>query len=164
MLAPTPPMGWNSWNTFGEHISEELVRQTADAFVSHGLKDAGYTYVVIDDHWELRERDAQGRLIPDPKKFPNGIKPVADYVHSKDLKFGIYSCAGTLTCGTKAGSFGYDHYDVSMQMAELNLLPAIRRRPDAIIVAAGTSCRHQITDGAGRGAVHLALLLDSLTA
>ena len=111
MIAPTPPMGWNSWNTFGENISEELVRQTADAFVEAGLQAAGYSYVVIDDHWELRERDQDGRLVPDPRKFPNGIKPVADYVHAKGLKFGIYSCAGTLTCGTKAGSFGYEELD-----------------------------------------------------
>ena len=111
MLAATPPMGWNSWNTFGAHIHADLIKETADAFVSEGLKDAGYNYVVIDDLWELRERDSHGRLQPDSEKFPQGIKPVADYVHSKGLKFGMYSCAGVLTCGGRAGSYGYEELD-----------------------------------------------------
>ena len=89
MLAKKPPMGWNSWNTFGENISESLIRETADAMVETGLRDAGYEYLVIDDCWSLRERDENGSLVADPKKFPNGMKAVADYVHSKGLKFGM---------------------------------------------------------------------------
>ena len=94
MVKLTPPMGWNSWNTFGENISEKLIMETADIMVQSGLLECGYDYLVIDDCWSLRERDAQGRLVPDPAKFPNGMKAVADYVHSKGLKFGMYSCAG----------------------------------------------------------------------
>ena len=88
-LAHTPPMGWNSWNTFGWNISEELIKTTADFFVESGLKDAGYEYIVIDDCWSEKQRDENGRLVPDKYKFPNGIKPVADYIHSKGLKFGL---------------------------------------------------------------------------
>lgn len=111
MLAPTPPMGWNSWNTFGGDITEELIRQSADAFISEGLVDAGYQYVVIDDGWEAKERDKEGRLVADPDRFPNGIKPLADYVHSKGLKFGIYSCAGTHTCMGLPSSYGNEELD-----------------------------------------------------
>lgn len=98
LLGMTPPMGWNSWNTFTWEINEELIKQAADAFIENGLKDAGYEYVVIDDCWSEKQRNEKGELVPDHWKFPNGIKPVADYVHSKGLKFGIYSCAGTHTC------------------------------------------------------------------
>lgn len=111
MIAPTPPMGWNSWNTFGANINEDLVRETADAFVATGLRDAGYEYVVMDDLWEADRRDARGRLTWDTAKFPSGIPALADYVHSKGLKFGIYSCAGSFTCGKKPGSFGYEEED-----------------------------------------------------
>ena len=89
MIKNTPPMGWNSWNTFTWQINEELIKQAADAIVENGLKDAGYEYVVIDDCWSEKQRDENGRLVPDKYKFPNGIKAVADYVHSKGLKFGI---------------------------------------------------------------------------
>ena len=92
-LAATPPMGWNSWNKFGCHVSEDLVRQMADAMVKSGMKDAGYQYIVIDDCWQV-ERDPSGNIVPDPKTFPSGIKTLADYVHSRGLKFGIYSDAG----------------------------------------------------------------------
>ena len=112
MLAATPPMGWNSWNTFGKDINEELVRSVADEMVDLGLKDFGYRYVVIDDHWE-GGRDARGRLLANPKKFPNGIKAVADYIHSKGLKFGIYSDAGTETCGGEVGSYGHEEDDAA---------------------------------------------------
>lgn len=111
MIAPTPPMGWNSWNTFGPDIHEDLVKETADAFVSQGFKDAGYEYVVIDDFWEADERTSDGRLVEDRSKFPSGIKALADYVHSKGLKFGIYSCAGSFTCGGKPASYGYEEND-----------------------------------------------------
>lgn len=112
-LAVTPPMGWNSWNTFGWNINEELIKGIADKFVELGLKDAGYEYVVIDDCWSEKERDGQGRLVPDKNKFPNGIKSVADYVHSKGLKFGIYSCAGTHTCAGYPGSFEHEFVDAA---------------------------------------------------
>ena len=81
MLASRPPLGWNSWNTFGEHISDQLIREMADFMVDRGYRDAGYEYLVIDDCWSLRDRDESGRLVPDPEKFPYGMKPVADYVH-----------------------------------------------------------------------------------
>ena len=110
-LAHTPPMGWNSWNTFGWNISEELIKTTADFFVESGLKDAGYEYIVIDDCWSEKQRDSNGKLVPDHWKFPEGIKPVADYVHSKGLKFGMYSCAGTHTCGGHPGSFEHEFDD-----------------------------------------------------
>jgi len=111
MLVKVPPMGWNSWNTFGADICEKVVLETADAMVSTGLKDAGYEYVVIDDCWSLRERGSDGRIIADPVKFPHGMKYVADYVHGKGLKFGMYSCAGVKTCGGYPGSFDHEFLD-----------------------------------------------------
>ncbi len=109
-LGLTPPMGWNSWNTFTWEISDKLIREAADAMASE-LRDAGYEYIVIDDCWSEKQRDKNGRLVPDHWKFPDGIKPVADYVHSKGLKFGIYSCAGTHTCGGHPGSFEHEFDD-----------------------------------------------------
>ena len=103
-------MGWNSWNTFSWNINAELIKSTADHMVSSGLKDAGYEYVVIDDCWSEKQR-VNGRLVPDKNKFPEGIKPVADYVHSLGLKFGIYSCAGTHTCAGYPGSFEHEFVD-----------------------------------------------------
>lgn len=109
-LGLTPPMGWNSWNTFTWEINDKLIREAADAMSSE-LKDAGYEYIVIDDCWSEKQRDSNGRLVPDRWKFPEGIKPVADYVHSKGLKFGMYSCAGTHTCGGHPGSFEHEFDD-----------------------------------------------------
>ncbi len=109
-LALTPPMGWMSWNLFGRNISDQLIREIADAMVTSGMKAAGYQYVCIDDHWH-GGRDRDNRLYPDPKKFPHGIKPLADYVHSKGLKLGIYSDAGTKTCGGEPGSVGFEEID-----------------------------------------------------
>lgn len=97
MIVMKPPMGWNTWNTFGLDISEELIFQTADEMVSGGYRDAGYEYLVIDDGWAEKERGADGSLVPDRTKFPHGMKAVADYVHKKGLKFGIYSCARVRT-------------------------------------------------------------------
>lgn len=112
MNPKTPPLGWNTWNTFGEKINERLILESADKFVELGLKDAGYEYVVIDDCWSLRERDPKtDEIVPDPAKFPHGMKFVADYVHSKGLKFGMYSCAGTRTCGDYPGSYGHEFLD-----------------------------------------------------
>jgi alpha-galactosidase len=88
-ILSAPPMGWNSWNKFACDINEKLIRETADAMVKSGMRDAGYIYVNIDDCWMAPERDAQGRLQPDPKRFPHGIKALADYVHSQGMKLGI---------------------------------------------------------------------------
>ncbi len=109
-LAQTPPMGWNSWNTFGCNIDENLIRQTTDAMVSSGMRDAGYVYVNIDDCWH-GERDANGFIQPDPRRFPAGMKALADYVHSRGMKIGIYSDAGATTCGGHPGSQGHEYQD-----------------------------------------------------
>ncbi len=109
-LAKTPPMGWNSWNTFACDINEELIRKTADAMVASGMKDAGYTYINIDDCWH-GARDNQGFIHEDPVRFPSGMKALADYVHSKGLKIGIYSDAGSQTCGSRPGSRGHEYQD-----------------------------------------------------
>lgn len=111
MLAACPPLGWNSWNTFGEKINDALIREMADYMVDHGYKEAGYEYLVIDDCWSLRERDSDGRLVPDPEKFPYGMKDLADYVHSKGLKFGMYSCAGVMTCAGYPSSYDHEFTD-----------------------------------------------------
>ncbi|HEX9105727.1 MAG TPA: glycoside hydrolase family 27 protein, partial [Longimicrobiales bacterium] len=110
-LAPTPPMGWNSWNKFGCKIDEALIRETADALVASGMKAAGYTYVNIDDCWMAKERDAEGRLQPDPVRFAHGIKALADYVHARGLKLGIYSSAGTATCQDFPASLDHEAVD-----------------------------------------------------
>lgn len=109
-LAPTPPMGWMTWNMFKGDISEQLIKEIADAMVESGLRDAGYKYVFIDDLWQ-GGRDNRNNIIPDPKKFPNGIKALAGYVHSKGLKLGIYSDAAQLTCGGCTASYGFEEQD-----------------------------------------------------
>src|SRR4051794_16278254 len=115
-LAATPPMGWNSWNKFACNVSENLIKQAADAIVSSGMKDAGYEYVVIDDCWQV-SRDKDGNIIADPQHFPSGIKAVADYVHSRGLKFGIYSDAGLTTCQHRPGGRGYEYQDARQYAA-----------------------------------------------
>ena len=114
-LALTPPMGWNSWNKFACNVDEEMIRQQADAMVATGMRDAGYTYINIDDCWH-GDRDSLGFIHPDAKRFPSGMKALADYVHSKGLKLGIYSDAGSQTCGGRPGSRGYEFQD-AMQYA-----------------------------------------------
>jgi alpha-galactosidase len=109
-LALTPPMGWNSWNKFQCNVDETIVRAMADAMATNGMKDAGYQYINIDDCWQ-GERDAQGFIQADPVKFPSGIKALADYVHSKGLKLGIYSDAGAKTCGGRPASRGHEYQD-----------------------------------------------------
>lgn len=111
MIAQLPPMGWNSWNTFGKDISEELLFQITNTIIEEGYKEAGYEYVIVDDCWALKERDIEGNLVPDPEKFPHGMKAVADYIHSKGLKFGIYSCAGILTCAGYPSSYDHEYQD-----------------------------------------------------
>jgi alpha-galactosidase len=109
-LSLTPPMGWNSWNKFACNITEEKVRQATDQMVSTGLKSAGYQYIVIDDCWQ-GDRDAEGRITADKAKFPSGIEALAAYVHMRGLKFGLYSDAGTKTCGGRPGSRGHEYQD-----------------------------------------------------
>jgi alpha-galactosidase len=110
-LAQTPPMGWNTWNTFAGNINETLVKETAEVLVKSGMRDAGYVYVVLDDCWHLKERDASGNLVPDPAKFPSGLKALGDFLHERGLKFGIYNCAGSKTCGGYPGSQGHEYQD-----------------------------------------------------
>lgn len=114
--ATTPPMGWNSWNKFGCDVSEELLKGIADALVSSGMRDAGYRYVVIDDCWQVG-RDAEGNIIVDSVRFPNGMAALADYIHSLGLKFGIYSCAGSKTCQGRPGGRGYQFQDARQYAA-----------------------------------------------
>lgn len=110
-LAPTPPMGWNSWNTFETKINEDLIKETAEALIKSGMKDAGYNYIVIDDGWEAMERDNNGNLVGDPNKFPSGMKALGDYLHEKGFKFGIHNCAGTKTCSGYPGGRGHEFQD-----------------------------------------------------
>src|SRR5271154_1600819 len=110
-IAKTPPMGWNSWNKFGcKGLNEKVVRETADAMASNGMKDAGYQFVILDDCWQTG-RDANGNIVADPERFPSGIKALADYIHGKGLKFGIYTDVGTMTCAKRPGSIGHEYQD-----------------------------------------------------
>lgn len=111
MVVLTPPLGWNTWNTFGCEINEKLILESARIMIDSGLRDAGYEYVVLDDGWQLRQRDENGRLVADPEKFPRGIKALADDLHAMGLKLGIYSCAGNMTCGGYPGSNAYEFED-----------------------------------------------------
>jgi alpha-galactosidase len=143
-LAPVPPMGWNDWNAFGCSVDEQLVEQTADAFVTSGMRDAGYKYLNIDDCWALPTRDADGNLVANPAKFPSGIAALADYVHARGLKLGIYEDSGTKTCssgGGFPGSLGHEDQD-AMLFARWHVdylkyddcnVPADGQNPDASI-------------------------------
>ena len=112
LMAPKPPMGWNAWNYFGPgKINEQVVRETADAMVEQGFRDAGYTYVSVDDCWMALERDANGDLQANPETFPSGMKALGDYIHERGLKFGLYAGAGVLTYANRAGSYGYERQD-----------------------------------------------------
>lgn len=110
VLARTPPMGFNTWNRFHCDVSEDLVRETADAMVDSGMRDAGYAYVVIDDCWQV-DRSPEGEIVPDPQRFPSGMEALADYVHDRGLKFGLYTDAGPMTCQGRPGSLGYEEED-----------------------------------------------------
>jgi alpha-galactosidase len=109
-MALTPPMGWNSWNTFACDVNEQLIRDIADSLVSKGMKDAGYMYINLDDCWH-GQRDSLGFIHENKEHFPSGIKALADYIHSKGLKIGIYSDAGWKTCGGRPGSRGHEFQD-----------------------------------------------------
>lgn len=111
-LAPTPPMGWNSWNCFEKEIDEEQIKAIADAMVRSGMREAGYVYLVLDDAWMAKDRDENGRLQADPEKFPSGMKAIGDYLHGKGLKYGIYQDRGRMTCQQLPGSFGHEQIDM----------------------------------------------------
>ncbi len=111
-LALTPQMGFNTWNHFACNINELLIRDTADAMVSLGLPAYGYNFLNLDDCW-AGSRDANGNIQPDPKAFPSGMKPLGDYIHSKGLKYGVYSDCGTQTCAGRPGSEGYETNDAN---------------------------------------------------
>ncbi|XP_042013413.1 alpha-galactosidase 3-like [Salvia splendens] len=113
-LGTTPQMGWNSWNFFACDINEKVIKETADALVTTGLAKLGYDYVNIDDCWSEMARDSKGQLVPDEKTFPSGIKALADYVHSKGLKLGIYSDAGAFTCQVRPGSIFHESDDAKL--------------------------------------------------
>lgn len=110
-VALTPPMGWSSWNLFRNHISEDLIKEIADAMADSGLAEAGYKYINIDDCWQASERDAEGKLQADPLYFKSGIKSLSEYVNSKGLKLGIYSSNGTLTCEDYPASLRHEATD-----------------------------------------------------
>src|SRR5437588_661889 len=109
-LAPTPPMGWNSWKKVGCNVSDKLIREMADAMVSSGVQAAGYRDVKIDGCWQV-SRDAQGTIVADPQRFPSGMKALADYVHGKGLKLGLYTDAGMGTCEKRPGSLNHEVQD-----------------------------------------------------
>jgi alpha-galactosidase len=116
-LALTPPMGWSSWNYFGcDGLNEEIIKGIADAMVETGMKDLGYKYLVVSECWNIG-RDSLGNILYDEEKFPSGMKALSDYIHSKGLKMGIYSCAGSMTCAERPGSRGYEFQD-ARQYAE----------------------------------------------
>lgn len=110
-LAPTPPMGWNSWNTFATNIHEDLIKEVADTMVANGMRDAGYVYINLDDGWMAPERDAAGNLVAHPERFPSGMRALADYLHERGFKFGVYNCAGSQTCAGYPGSMGHEYQD-----------------------------------------------------
>jgi alpha-galactosidase len=110
-LGLVPQMGWNTWNKFACDISEDLLQKTIDQVVELGLDKLGYNYINLDDCWMQEERTADGHFIVDTEAFPNGMKDLGDYIHSKGLKFGIYSCGGTMTCAGRAGSLYHEEID-----------------------------------------------------
>lgn len=135
-LAPTPPMGWNSWNTFQTNVNEQLIKETANALIKSGMRDAGYYYIVIDDGWEAMVRDSSGNIVPDPKKFPHGMKSLGDFLHSEGFKFGIHNFLNsgqyTMDCyqdGLNADRYGNDYKRTTLKITknkklEIKLAPA----------------------------------------
>ena len=113
-LGRTPQMGWNTWNKFGCNINEELIIETIDTFNKSGLIEAGYRYINLDDCWQKERDNITRKIKPDPIAFPNGIKYLADYAHSKGLLLGLYSDAGNFTCAGRPGSLGYEKEDAEI--------------------------------------------------
>lgn len=116
-LCLTPPLGWNSWNVYAQNVSEDIILKVADEMQKNGMQDVGYEYINLDDFWHADHREADGRPKADSLKFPHGIKWLADHLHNKGFKLGIYSCAGNKTCGERFGSYGYEEIDAK-QYAE----------------------------------------------
>ncbi|MEV6978895.1 alpha-galactosidase [Kitasatospora sp. NPDC093806] len=112
-LALTPPMGWNGWNAFACEVDERVIQETADKLATSGLRSAGYDYVNLDDCWMSPERDAAGDLVPDPVRFPHGLRALSDYLHARGLKLGIYESAGVGTCAGYPGSLGHEQQDAN---------------------------------------------------
>ena len=129
--ADNPPlMGWSSWNTYGFQINDSVIKVQADAMVRLGFKDCGYNYINIDDGF-FGGRDENGKLLIHPTRFPNGLRPLVDYIHGKGLKAGIYTDAGANTCasywgqpkdtiGVGVGLYGHDAEDMALYFNELN--------------------------------------------
>jgi alpha-galactosidase len=111
-LGLTPPMGWNTWNKYYCDINQTVIYTNTDRIVELGLNQLGYVYVNVDDCWLTHDRDDSGHVIVDPARFPDGMKAIGDYIHSKGLKFGIYNSAGTMTCEGRAGSLNHERIDV----------------------------------------------------
>ncbi len=107
-------MGWNSWNHFACDISEDLIKETADAIQNSGLQKLGYEYVNLDDCWQASERDDEGKIQPDAIRFPSGMKALGDYLHERGFKFGIYSSAGFKTCQAYPASLGREDVDAEV--------------------------------------------------
>eukprot|EP01084_Bolivina_argentea_P189709 326190_1 len=112
----TPPMGWNSWNHYECNVSADVVMQTMKAFISTGLRDAGYIYINLDDCWQLN-RTSNGSIVADYRTFPNGIQPLVQYAHNNKMKFGLYSDTGPLTCQQRPGSKGHEQQDANTYAA-----------------------------------------------
>jgi alpha-galactosidase len=170
-LAKTPPMGWNSWNKFAGRVSDQLIRETADSMVSSGMRDAGYIYLNIDDTWE-GTRDSQGNIRTN-NKFPD-MKALADYIHSKGLKFGIYSSPGPKTCANYEGSFGHEEQDAktyaswgvdylkydwcsASQVYDYHSMPAVYAKMGQALLASGrpivySLCQYGVLKGPQWGA------------
>lgn len=149
-LCLTPAMGWNSWNVFTKNIDEKMLMEMADAMVANGMRDMGYQYLNIDDFWHADVRAADGKPVPDPKKFPHGMKYVADYVHSKGLKLGIYSCAGNMTCGRRFGGYSFEEIDaktyaewgIDLLKYDYCYAPASRKVAEQRYTAMGTALKN----------------------
>lgn len=125
-VAALPPMGWSSWNSLGGNYNETTIMAQADAMVSSGMRDAGYVYINIDDLWASKQRSVNGSLVPDQAKFPSGFHALSAYIHSKSLKFGLYSDVGTTTCGGQPGSFEHECADAKQFQDWVS--PVVRKR------------------------------------
>ena len=108
-----PPMGFNSWNYYHCNIDENIVKQMVDTFITTGMAEVGYSYVNIDDCWQVARDPVTGVIIPDPARFPSGMKALSDYAHSKGLKFGLYTARGSGTCQRRPGSLNYEFIDAA---------------------------------------------------
>lgn len=149
-LAATPPMGWNTWNRFACDISESLAIETADVLASSGMRDAGYVYLNLDDCWQV-DRDAQGFVVADAERFPSGMQGLADAIHGKGLRFGVYTCAGTLTCQSRPGSHGFETQDATSYAAwGVDYVKEDWCFSDGLVAHEAFSAMHDAIEAAGR--------------